>query len=78
MHFHRFTPHTWDKQPSSTRTAGAKEMELEQRRFFVVMSNVLSYGPAPLPERPGECHALFSENPKRRDRLARRGERLKL
>ena len=29
MHFLCFTPHTWDKQPSSTRTAGAKEMDCE-------------------------------------------------
>ena len=42
------------------------------------VSAVLIVGTRILPERPGECHALFSENLKRRNRLARRGERLKL
>ncbi len=41
-------------------------------------SGVLIIGTRILPERLGECHAFFSENPKRSDRLARRGERLKL
>ena len=45
---------------------------------FHVVSAVLIVGNRILPERPGECPALFNENPKRRDRLARRGERLKL
>ena len=41
------------------------------------VSAVLIVGTRILPERPGECHAFFSENPKCRDRLARRGERPK-
>jgi hypothetical protein len=46
--------------------------------FHSCVSRALIVGTRMLQGQPGECHALFSENPKRRDRLARRGERLKL